>query len=602
MKQNAFLTVCLTILFAACLSTQALSQSIVAAGYTFSASQKTFTYLSGGTSLPDVEVDDGYEVISIFPFRFCGNTYTDLVLCSNGWMKFGTQPTFINLYMNSNENLSQGQYPCIYPLYEDISGDIVGTSSYQITGTYPNRVFVWECRDFKWNYDATTASVSFQVWLYEATGVIECLYKQENGTVSVGSSGGATIGIANSITDWQTLDLASAAPTSSSTTYTYNITSRPATGQSYIWDPGPPCALPITPAITFVNSTSADISWTAPTGALGYEYFIDENPTPPTTGAPTAITATNVNATALKPGTVYYLHVRSKCGTYNFSSWVSFRFETLPPCAIPPPGINKLHIDSNSAKLAWQGGSTFLEYEYFLKTDATYPTSAVGATATTNNGLNLNKLISGKTYYIFLRVKCQGNDSSGWLLDSFYVPYPCNAPNVKFDNLNSGRVVAYWDSLPSAYEYEILNSTANIDPYVGIKVQTNSYHMPFLDAGKTYYVYARSHCDDRGLKSTSKWSETTFTTWPLDIGGFSWENEVFTIYPNPVKDKIIISRDRSNVLTASISLFDVNGKNISTVPFVGQNVEMDVSKLPHGTYILRYTDNVSTKHSRFTKQ
>jgi hypothetical protein len=122
--------------------------------------------------------------------------------------------------------------------------------------------------------------------------------------------------------------------------------------------------------------------------------------------------------------------------------------------------------------------------------------------------------------------------------------------------------------------------------------------MPFLDAGKTYYVYARSHCDDRGLK----WSETTFTTWPLDIGGFSWENEVFTIYPNPVKDKIIISRDRSNVLTASISLFDVNGKNISTVPFVGQNVEMDVSKLPHGTYILRYTDNVSTKHSRFTKQ
>lgn len=597
MKNNAITKACLIMLSAAFMHIQALSQSIVAAGYSFSASQKTYTYLTGGTSLPNVEVDDGYDVITIFPFRFCGNTYTDLVLCSNGWMKFGTQPTWIDPWMNQNQSLSQGQYPCIYPLYEDINGDI-GTSSYKITGTYPNRVFVWECRDFKWDFDAPDASVSFQVWLFEATGVIECLYKQEAGSVALNSSGGATIGIANSQTDWQTLDNSGASPTSSSTVYTSNIGSRPATGQSYIWDPGPTCPQPLTPVLNFINSTYADISWSAPAGAQGYEYFIDENATPPATGMPTAITTPGVTKGSLKPGTVYYLHVRTKCGTYNFSTWLSYKFETLPPCAIPPPGISKTKIDSNSAELTWKGGTTFLNYEYFIKADPSFPTSSAGSSSTTNNGLSLKPLISGTTYYIFLRVKCQGNDSSAWMLDSFYVPYPCRPPVIQFNDLNSARVVAFWGKQPSAYEYELLTSSAPVsDPQAGIKIAHNSYHIPFLNASKQYYVYARSHCDDRGIRSVSDWSETSFTTWALGVEE-AMSNVEMTVHPNPVTDVLIVNNLPGK---GTITIYDLNGRLINTVICTTATVEINVNSLAKGVYTVRYQGDKEVRHTKFNK-
>src|SRR5690606_22745777 len=59
------------------------------------------------------------------------------------------------------------------------------------------------------------------------------MYQREAGSASFPSS---TIGIAgNTNSDYQTLDNSTASPVSSSTSFTTNITAKPATGQSYLW-------------------------------------------------------------------------------------------------------------------------------------------------------------------------------------------------------------------------------------------------------------------------------------------------------------------------------------------------------------------------------
>lgn len=581
------------------LTTQTSGQSIVAKGYTFTTTSQTYSYLSGGSALHSVEVDDAYTTIPIgFPFTFCGNTYFDVTLCSNGWLRFGTGAGNAPANWNQNQSLGSGPYPALFPVYEDVSG-ASGTSQYIVTGTSPNRIFKWECKDWLWDYAASLPCMSFQVWLYETTGRIEFHYKDEAGTVLVNTSGGATIGIASSSSDYNVLTSVTT-PAASISSYTFNLSSNPASGTVYIWDPGPACAQPVTPTLNSVNSTSADLSWTGVTGALGYEYYVDMNATPPTTGTPTFITNTNINPTGLTPGSAYFLHVRTKCGTYNYSNWVTLPFNTLPPCEIAAPGITTTRIDSNSADLYWPIVGTATGYEYFLKTDDTYPTSAAGATTTASNFLVLTQLTSGTTYYIFLRVKCFGDDSSGWLLDSFYVPHPCRAPDVKFSNLNNDRVVAYWDRPVSAVEYEVLNTTAQQTPVVGIKMTNNSYHFPYLNSGTTYYVYARSYCTDRDVATVSDWSEASYKTWPLSISS-TGEIAYMRMYPNPVDGELWLSVSDDD-FKGIVTIVDLTGKLVKRAEMNTDLLKIDVSDLSKGVYTVIIYDGVTSKHhQKFTK-
>jgi hypothetical protein len=91
-----------------------------------------------------------------------------------------------------------------------------------------------------WDFAAVTPSLSFQVKLYEATGVIEFVYQQESGSVELNSSGGTSIGITTTATgsgSFLSLSDAGTNPSVSSTVETVNIGVRPATGQIYRWLP-----------------------------------------------------------------------------------------------------------------------------------------------------------------------------------------------------------------------------------------------------------------------------------------------------------------------------------------------------------------------------
>lgn len=213
--------------------------------YQFSALSGTFTEITGGTVLSAIQTDDALSgnVPIGFTFNFCGTDYTQLKASSNGWVSFSsTLGTFDYFADNSTTNFPTMK-PCLFPLWEDIDGSTTygGAAMYATTGTAPNRVFTLQCKNWQWNYSATTATISFQVKLYEGSNLIQFVYRPESGTISTGS-GGASIGISDNntpTTGYLSLNNASASPTASGTTFTTNILTKPASGQIYQFKPLP---------------------------------------------------------------------------------------------------------------------------------------------------------------------------------------------------------------------------------------------------------------------------------------------------------------------------------------------------------------------------
>src|SRR5690606_24924118 len=107
-------------------------------------------------------------------------------------------------------------------LWDDLSG-AVGTASYVVTGTTPNRALTIQMLNWRWNYNSSyAATISVQIKLYETTNIIEYVYRQEAGTGNTSGSSGASIGICDNLgtPTYLSLNNTSASPTASPTVFT----------------------------------------------------------------------------------------------------------------------------------------------------------------------------------------------------------------------------------------------------------------------------------------------------------------------------------------------------------------------------------------------
>lgn len=247
------------------LARPAMAQFPTAAAYPFTASQKTYNYLTGGTPVSWTGSSPWDDVFAPntpigFTFTFAGTAYTTVTAHANGYMSFGNKTAS---YWPPSSGYISLAAPFVAAGWDDASGDVAGNGAtspvtYKTTGTAPNRVFTLEFKNWGlWDYLTYPGFVSYQYILYE-TGPIEIVYKQESGSSHFGSNGYNTVaGIANSSTDFQSLNNYTASPTASTSVITYTLTGKPATGQSYLWGQVPCTGTPTTsvdgPAVVCFN-------------------------------------------------------------------------------------------------------------------------------------------------------------------------------------------------------------------------------------------------------------------------------------------------------------------------------------------------------------
>ncbi|MCS7000874.1 MAG: fibronectin type III domain-containing protein, partial [Candidatus Kapabacteria bacterium] len=287
-----------------------LAQSIT--NYAFSYSTGTFTSIVGQTgtqqaTLTSGSADEGwYNFIPIgFDFVYMGQIYSQVSASTNGWMTFGQAITSAAL---TNSLTSGGNRPLVAPLWDDLVTG--GGLFYRTDGNAPNRVFTLEWYNVQWFWTVPTPTISFQVKLYEGTGVIEFIYRQESG--SLGGSESASIGITASGTgSGNFLSVNTTFDAVSSTTETTSINTRPPSGYTITFTP--PTTTPAAPSnLTFTNVLPAQmtLNWQDnSTNEIGFLIMRSTDGTNYTFVTLTAANTTSFTATGLTPSTTYYWRV-----------------------------------------------------------------------------------------------------------------------------------------------------------------------------------------------------------------------------------------------------------------------------------------------------
>ncbi|MFZ4575250.1 MAG: choice-of-anchor X domain-containing protein [Phycisphaerales bacterium] len=158
-------------------------------GYVFSDSANALEDISA-TGLAGPATDDSSILAPLgFSFTYFGNTYTDVNICSNGFINFGAASTALG-----NTAIPNAATPndAIYPMWDDFNPTTYGDVYYETRGTAGVDLrFIAQ-----WNaitqFDFTDSN-TFQVILFE-NGTIEFRY----GAISAFTDADATVGVENS--------------------------------------------------------------------------------------------------------------------------------------------------------------------------------------------------------------------------------------------------------------------------------------------------------------------------------------------------------------------------------------------------------------------
>ncbi|MCB0698143.1 MAG: hypothetical protein KDC07_12310, partial [Chitinophagaceae bacterium] len=256
-------------LFVFCAQANAQVGFPTAKQYPFTAKQKTWTYLSGGTSV-NIQSDDKtmYNIPIGFTFKYCGANYTTVSACSNGWLKLGNTSS---TYYSNSQYYANYLKPVLMPLFDDLQGS-GSVTTYKTQGAAGSRTFTFEWKHIHpLSYSYSSNYFSIQVILYEATGGIEFMYKRESGGTSISSG---TIGIMgrSSSSDFQTLPNGGSNPTPNKSSFKTSVYTLPATGQSYFWGIDCPVKFPKQPQNVPTCAGATAMFTATPDSATQYQW------------------------------------------------------------------------------------------------------------------------------------------------------------------------------------------------------------------------------------------------------------------------------------------------------------------------------------------
>ena len=165
------------------------------------------------------------------------------------------------------------------------------------------------------------------------------------------------------------------------------------------WEPIPTCYKPTSLTSSNVGSSTATISWTAPTTAPanGYDiYYSNTNTAPTANTAPSVsgVAATTYNLTQLTPTSGYYIWVRSNCGSGDVSEWVETPIRINTTCVAPAL------LSSNGATVCVNGIATLTASVDAGANAVWYDAPTGGNLLAVGNNYTTPALSSTTSYYV----------------------------------------------------------------------------------------------------------------------------------------------------------------------------------------------------------
>ncbi|OMP76746.1 zinc-dependent metalloprotease [[Flexibacter] sp. ATCC 35208] len=388
---------------------------------------------------------------------------------------------------------------------------------------------------------------------------------------------------------------------------------------------GTGCSAPTGLTSSSVTTTSATVGWTAVSGAASYK--VDYKATSSSTwiSAATATTATSVSLTGLTQGITYDYRVRTTC-TSDTSTYTAAQFTTISTdsCNVPT-ALTSASVTSTGATVSWTAasGATSYSVDYKLNSSSTW-TSA--ATATTATSVTLSGLTSASLYDWRVRTNCASgsgsyiaaqfttltasgcantldNSTNGTTSGAATIPFNTDVTGLispsgdvdyyKFVITTSGTITITLGTLPADYDLKLYNSSGtqlNVSQASG----TTSESISRTVSAGTYYVQVYGY---NGANSA-----TTCYTLRVALGtatrsvDLTSDQDKVQVYPNPANS--VVNINLAGVKGKSeVSLFDINGRQVMRREVNAANLQLDISTLTPGVYIIRVkngTKEVST--------
>jgi len=337
------------------------------------------------------------------------------------------------------------------------------------------------------------------------------------------------------------------------------------------------CISPSNVLVNTITSTSANVTFTAPTSAPanGYEYFLTTSATAPTasTAATAPTTTTTISLTSLSHTTTYYVWIRSVCSSTSKSIWVQ------APAIITTAVVPYTYGFEDATQPGWRLLNAGTGGNWGIGNGAGLAATGTNYAAYTFNATNAGnawlfsrdiQLTSGTQYLITFKVRAR--DDAG-------VTYPESMKAT----IGTGITVAaqtntLWDSGANGVNYlTYTQQTSNFTP-----TTTGVYVLGF-------------NCYSSANQFQLLLDDVSVTAV---LSNEDFDSNSISIYPNPTSNVLNIS-NLNNIAINNISISDLNGRTIKNVNGV---TSVNVSDLNAGVYFvtIETTEGKSTK--KFIKE
>ncbi len=270
---------------------------------------------------------------------------------------------------------------------------------------------------------------------------------------------------------------------------------------------GSACGTPTGLASSGITTTSANLSWTAVSGATSYAVDYKLNSSSTWTSFSTAQTATTASLTGLNSGSLYDWRITATC-TSGTSTPATAQFTTLIPCTsatglASTPG-------STTATVSWTAvpGATSYAVDYKLNTSATWISFSTAQTATS---ANLTGLTASSLYDWRVTATCASGTTAPTAAQfTTTAPPACNAPTGLSSTVTSSSATVSWTAVSGAVSYAVdykLNTSSTWTSFSTAQTATSA-NITGLAASTLYDWRVTTNCSS----GTSTASAAQFTT------------------------------------------------------------------------------------------
>ncbi|HPI19682.1 MAG TPA: hypothetical protein PKY56_04865 [Candidatus Kapabacteria bacterium] len=254
--------------------------------YLFTEETEDYVEFTDGTAT-NVSGDDVAANFDLpFTFYYAGAPYTQVRICTNGWVAIGT-----NTHAALGNDLASTEFiRLLTPLWDDLYVPLSTSITYKTEGEEPNRAFVVQFQGIR-RLGSDADNLNFQIRIFETTGIITFNYGTMNSTYTYLTASIGINGLIGGLMDFISITPdPSGGPSTASSTFSFNdITASmlvPLPNKKFIFDPNLTPLLETPLLVSPLNgSTNVDINPTLTcTSVPDAEQYVFQVSTSPTFG------------------------------------------------------------------------------------------------------------------------------------------------------------------------------------------------------------------------------------------------------------------------------------------------------------------------------